>query len=135
MTDNPRSTLLRRARRRTAAIVIGTLAGTGLLTVGIAAAQGAFGDEPVHQRRPGGRPGDRDERRSGRAGVTTTRTTTRTASSDAASSTARAAPTAGATRHERHHAWQDWSCLVRRDPVETARDADLARGRPASSVT
>jgi len=37
MTENPRTSLLRLARRRTAAIVIGTLAGTGLLTVGIAA--------------------------------------------------------------------------------------------------
>ena len=37
MTDNPRTTLLHRARRRTAAIVLGTLAGTGLLTIGIAA--------------------------------------------------------------------------------------------------
>ncbi len=44
MTENPRTSLLRLARRRTAAIVLGTLAGTGLLTVGIAAtAQQAAG--------------------------------------------------------------------------------------------
>jgi hypothetical protein len=46
MTDNPRTSLLRLARRRTAAIVLGTLAGTGLLTVGIAAtAQQAAGED------------------------------------------------------------------------------------------
>lgn len=46
MTENPRTSLLRRARRRTAAIVLGTLAGTGLLTVGIAATtQQATGDD------------------------------------------------------------------------------------------
>ena len=50
MTDNPRSTLLQQARRHTATIVIGTLAGTGVLTVGIAAtaAAGAHaGDDPT----------------------------------------------------------------------------------------
>lgn len=46
MTENPRTSLLQRARRRTAAIVIGTLAGTGLLTVGIATtAQQAAGHD------------------------------------------------------------------------------------------
>ena len=49
MTDNPRSILLQRARRRTAAIVIGALAGTGLLTVGIAATAPA-GHRPRQRR-------------------------------------------------------------------------------------
>jgi hypothetical protein len=51
MTENPRSILLQRARRRTAAIVMGALAGTGLLTAGIAAtAQQASG---LHTGTPG----------------------------------------------------------------------------------
>lgn len=46
MTENPRTALLQRARHRTAAILIGTMAGTGLLTVGIAAtAQQAAGHD------------------------------------------------------------------------------------------
>lgn len=36
MTDNSRSSLLRRARTRTAGIALGALAGTGLLTLAIA---------------------------------------------------------------------------------------------------
>jgi hypothetical protein len=48
MTENPRSTLLRRARRSTAGIVLGTLAGTGLLTVAIATtAQQVAGQDPI----------------------------------------------------------------------------------------
>ena len=46
MIDKTRSTLLQQARRHTSTIVIGTLAGTGVLTVGIAlTADGAFGDD------------------------------------------------------------------------------------------
>ena len=46
MTENPRTSLLQRARHRTAAILIGTMAGTGLLTIGIAAtAQQAAGHD------------------------------------------------------------------------------------------
>jgi hypothetical protein len=48
MTQNPRPPLLHRARRRTAAIVIGTLAGTGVLTAALAAsAQQATVSEPT----------------------------------------------------------------------------------------
>ncbi len=123
MTDNPRSILLQRARRRTAAIVIGTLAGTGMLTVGIAATT---------------------QQASGQNGGTTSETTS---GSNSDSERWGDSPNdvfgwrllgLGLGQLRRRDplvmsvstTWQDWSCVVR-VTLATGEGTDLAAATPA----